>query len=67
MASVEHQPEPDNQAGDEGWVTKKKRQQKTKIAPTARIKPLAALRESSALTKLRHENKSGRVCNERLK
>ncbi|MPC83836.1 hypothetical protein E2C01_078555 [Portunus trituberculatus] len=59
---------PDNQAEDEGWVTKKKkRRQKAKVAPTPRIKSSAALRGSSGITKLRLENKSGRVVEEKLK
>ncbi|MPC95644.1 hypothetical protein E2C01_090863 [Portunus trituberculatus] len=65
---IEQRPpaESDNQTGDEGWVTKKKRQQRAKVAPTPRITPPAALRESSGIATLRRENKSGRVCNGRL-
>ncbi|MPC38949.1 hypothetical protein E2C01_032467 [Portunus trituberculatus] len=73
MTSEKPRLQPDNQAEDEGWVTKKKRQQKTKVAdpaplqttkPTARptTTPSAALRESSAIRRMQHENKSGLVC-----
>ncbi|XP_045101320.1 AF4/FMR2 family member 4-like [Portunus trituberculatus] len=72
MTSEKPRLQPDNQAEDEGWVTKKKRQQKTKVAdpaplqttkPTARptTTPSAALRESSAIRRMQHENKSGLV------
>ncbi|MPC31114.1 hypothetical protein E2C01_024393 [Portunus trituberculatus] len=73
VVTKEPHPQPDNQLEKDGWVTKKKRQQKVKVAdpppsqttnpkPRPTTTPAAALRDSSAIRRMRHENKSGPVC-----